>query len=48
MRDSIMNLLVHFPHGGHHWLKDLQFAVGIVVAVGGAAVVLGEVAQLLS
>lgn len=43
-----MKSLVHFPHGGHHWLKDIQFAVGIVVAVGGAAVLLSEVMQLLS
>ena len=43
-----MNHLVHSSHAGHHWLKDIQFAVGIVVAIGGAAVVLSEVMQLLS
>lgn len=43
-----MNPLIHVPHSGHHWLKDVQFAIGMVVAVGGAAVVLSEVMQLLS
>lgn len=33
------------PHG-RHWAKDLQFAVGVTVAIGGAAVLLAELIRL--
>jgi hypothetical protein len=32
-------------HRGGHWLKDVQFAVGVVVAIGGAAVLLNAAIQ---
>lgn len=35
-------------HGQGHWRKDLQFAVGVVVAVGGAAALLSEVVRLFT
>jgi hypothetical protein len=41
-----MNHSIHFHHHARHWLKDLQFAAGIAVAVGGAAVLLGEFVRL--
>lgn len=31
-----------------HWYKDLQFAAGVMVAVGGAAVLLSEVIHLFA
>lgn len=38
-----------FAHSaGRSWRKDLQFAVGVVVAVGGAAVLLSEIARLFA
>lgn len=33
---------------GCHWRKDLQFAVGVMVASGGAAVLLSEVVRLFA
>ena len=38
----------HHHHHGRHWRKDLQFAVGVMVAVGGAAVLLAEVVHLFA
>ena len=39
---------LHLHHSGRHWLKDLQFTVGVIVAVGGAAVLLSEIARWLA
>lgn len=43
-----MNHPVHFHlhQSARHWFKDLQFALGVAVAVGGAAVLLNEVVRL--
>jgi hypothetical protein len=38
----------HLHHPGHSWLKDVQFALGVVVAIGGAAVLLSEVVRSFS
>ena len=35
-------------HGHSHWHKDLQFAVGVMVAVGGAAVLVSEIIHLFA
>jgi hypothetical protein len=35
-------------HPARHWLKDAQFAVGVIVAVGGAAVLLSEIVRWLA
>lgn len=43
-----MNHPIYLHHQGRHWLKDAQFALGVVVAVGGAAVVLSEVIHLFA
>lgn len=43
-----MNQPIRLHHSGHHWRKDVQFAVGVVVAVGGAAVLLSEVIHLFA
>ena len=45
-----MNYPTQLPryHHGRHWGKDLQFAAGVMVAVGGAAVLLSEVARLFA
>jgi hypothetical protein len=43
-----MNHPIPLHHSGHHWLKDVQFAMGVVVAVGGAAALLSEVVHLFS
>lgn len=43
-----MNHLIRLHHQDRHWLKDVQFAVGVVVAVGGAAVLLSELVHLLA
>lgn len=39
---------LHPYHHGRHWAKDLQFAVGVMVAVGGAAVLLSELVRLVA
>jgi hypothetical protein len=39
-----VHLRLHRPN--HHWLRDVQFAVGVVVATGGAAVLLSEAVRL--
>lgn len=45
-----MNHPIHYSvhTAGCTWRKDLQFAVGVVVAVGGAAALLGELARLFA
>lgn len=39
---------LHAYHHGRHWRKDLQFAAGVMVVVGGAAVLLSEVVRLFA
>jgi len=51
-QEAGMNHTIHFhpqrqQHHDHHWLKELQFAAGIIVALGGAAVLLSELVGLL-
>lgn len=45
-----MNHPIHFSAhaAGRTWRKDLQFAIGVVVAVGGAAVLLSEIVRLFA
>jgi hypothetical protein len=38
----------HLHHPSHSWLKDAQFALGMVVAIGGAAVLLSEIVRLFA
>lgn len=42
-----MNFSVHLSQRSHHWLKELQLLAGIVVVIGGAAVLLAELLVLL-
>lgn len=44
-----MKYIAHLdlPHRSHHWLKDVQFAAGLVVVLGGALVLLSEILALL-
>lgn len=43
-----MNHSIHLHRHGRHWAKDLQFAAGIAVAIGGAAVLLSELVRLFA
>lgn len=38
---------LHLSARSHHWLKDVQFVAGILVMVGGAAVLLQELVVVL-
>ncbi|HWV18634.1 MAG TPA: hypothetical protein VNZ68_08690 [Rhodocyclaceae bacterium] len=39
---------LHSRHHDRHWRKDLQFAAGVMVAVGGAVVLLLEALHLFA
>lgn len=43
-----MNHPIRLHHSRRHWWKDAQFALGVVVAVGGAAALLGEIVRLFN
>lgn len=43
-----MNHSIHLHQHGHRWLKNLQFALGVAVAIGGAAALLSEFVRLLA
>ncbi|MBY0341200.1 MAG: hypothetical protein K2Q19_08560 [Rhodocyclaceae bacterium] len=42
-----MNPSAHLSRHSHSWLRDVQFAVGIIVAIGGAAALLGQLLAVL-
>lgn len=44
MNTQYLNARTHQRHHGH-WLKDVQFATGMVVALGGAGVLLADLIQ---
>lgn len=42
-----MNKPMTHAHRPQHWLKDVQFALGLVVTLGGAGVVVAHLLQQL-
>lgn len=43
-----MNTPISYTPHPQHWLKDVQFALGVVVALGGAVVIVAHVVQRLA
>jgi len=43
-----MNHSVHLSQRRHHWHKDVQFLAGSLVVIGGAAVLLRALVDLLA